>query len=72
MSNEETCPICKGSGMTQSGQLDCSYNDCAAATERAAFNERLGYSGPWMLMEVAWQAYQMGRKDEREARHGRE
>jgi hypothetical protein len=63
---EHTCPICQGTGMTRSGSLDCSYQGCNAATERARFNERLereqGVKGPWMLLEVAWAAYRMGQE----------
>lgn len=66
-----TCPICQGTGMTPSGFLDCSYKGCTAAAERAVFNERMGIQGPWMLLEVAWQAYQMGRQDEKELHHAK-
>lgn len=66
--NKDNCPICQGTGLTRSGHLDCSYNGCTAAIERAAFNEKLGISGPWMLLDVAWQAYRMGQQS-REVPH---
>jgi hypothetical protein len=63
--NNDTCPICQGTGMTRSGYLDCMHAGCNAASDRAAFNHQLEELGilprDSIHQDIVWQVHQMTR-----------